>query len=34
MKENKLTELSMVFSFDIRNLVKFLKYNHESIISN
>lgn len=34
MKENKLTELSMDFSVDIINLVKFLKFNHESIISN
>ncbi len=34
MKENKLTELSMDFSVDIINLVKYLKSNHESIISN
>lgn len=34
MKENKLTELSMAFSVDIINLVKCLKSNHESIISN
>ena len=34
MKENKLTELSMEFSVDIINLVKLLKSNHESIISN
>ena len=34
MKENKLTELSMEFAVDIINLVKYLKYNHESIISN
>ena len=34
MKENKLVELSMDFSVDIINLVKFLKLNHESIISN
>ncbi len=34
MKENKLTELSMEFSVDIINLVKHLKLNHESIISN
>ncbi len=34
MKENKLTELSMEFSVDIINLVKYLKSNHESIISN
>ncbi len=34
MKENKLAELSMNFSVDIINLVKRLKANHESIISN
>ena len=34
MKENKLTELSMEFSVDIIGLVKQLKSNHESIISN
>ena len=34
MKENKLAELSMAFSVDIINLVKYLKSNHESIISN
>ena len=34
MKENKLVELSMEFSVDIINLVKFLKLNHETIISN
>ena len=34
MKENKLVELSMDFSVDIINLVKFLKANHETIISN
>ena len=34
MKENKLAELSMEFSVDIINLVKTLKSNHESIISN
>ena len=34
MKENKLVELSMNFSVDIINLVKFLKSNHETIISN
>ncbi len=28
MKENKLVELSMDFSVDIINLVKFLKSNH------
>ena len=34
MKENKLTELSLEFSVDIINLVKYLKSNHESVISN
>lgn len=34
MKENKLAELSMEFSVDIINLVKYLKRDHESIISN
>ena len=34
MKENKLVELSMDFSVDIINLVKFLKSNHETIIAN
>ena len=34
MKENKLVELSMDFSVDIINLVKFLKLNHETIIAN
>ena len=34
MKENKLAELSMEFSVDIIKLVKQLKMNHESIISN
>ena len=34
MKENRLVELSMEFSVDIINLVKHLKSNHESIISN
>ena len=34
MKENKLVELSMGFSVDIINLVKFLKANHETIIAN
>lgn len=34
MKENKLAELSMEFAADIINLVKLLKTNHESIISN
>ena len=34
MAESKLRELSMGFSVDIINLVKFLKSNHESIIAN
>ncbi len=34
MKENKLAELSMEFSVDIIHLVKHLKSNHETIISN
>ena len=34
MKENKLAKLSMDFSVDVINLVKYLKSNHESIISN
>ena len=34
MKKNKLAELSMEFSVDVINLVKHLKSNHESIISN
>ena len=34
MKENILAELSMDFSVDVINLVKYLKSNHESIISN
>ena len=34
MKENKLAELSLDFAVDILNLVKFLKSNHESVISN
>ena len=34
MKENKLVDLSMEFSVDIINLVRHLKSNHESIISN
>ena len=34
MAESKLRELSMEFSVDIINLVKFLKSNHESVISN
>ena len=31
MKENKLVELSMDFSVDIINLVKYLKVNHETL---
>ncbi len=34
MKENKLVEISMDFSVEIINLVKMLKSQHESIISN
>ncbi len=34
MKENKLAERSMAYSVDIINLVKRLKENRESIISN
>ena len=34
MAESKLREMSMDFSVDIINLVKFLKSNHETIISN
>ena len=34
MKENKLTELSLEFSVKIIELVKHLKLNKESIISN
>lgn len=34
MKENKLAELSLEFSVDIINLVKHLKSNRESVISN
>ena len=34
MKENKLVEFSMDFSVNIINLVKHLKANHETIISN
>lgn len=33
MKENKLVDLSMDFSVDMVNLVKFLKAKHETIIS-
>ena len=34
MKENKLADMSMLFSVQIINLVKELKAKHESIISN
>lgn len=34
MAESKLRELSMNFSVDIINLVKYLKANHESVIAN
>ena len=34
MKENRLAEMSMEFSVEIINLVKYLKANKESIISN
>ena len=34
MRENKLADLSMEFSVDIIRLVRHLKSNHESIISN
>ena len=34
MKENRLAELSMEFSVDIINLVRQLKENRETIISN
>jgi len=34
MAESKMRELSMEFSVDIINLVKFLKSNHESVIAN
>ena len=34
MAESKLHELSMDFSVDIINLVKYLKSNHETIIAN
>ena len=34
MAESKLCELSMDFSVDIINLVKYLKSNHETIIAN
>ena len=34
MAESKLRELSMDFSVDVINLVKYLKSNHETIIAN
>ncbi len=34
MKENKLAEMSMKFSVDIINLVKHLKSQHETVVSN
>jgi len=34
MKENKLVDLSMDFSVDMVNLVKFLKAKHETITSS
>ncbi len=34
MSESKLRELSMEFSVDIIELVKYLKSNKESIVSN
>ena len=34
MAETKLREMSMDFSVDIINLVKYLKSNHETIIAN
>ena len=34
MAESKLRELSMEFSVDIINLVKYLKSNHESVIAH
>ena len=34
MAESKLREMSMNFSVDIINLVKYLKSNHEMIIAN
>ena len=34
MAESKLREISMDFSVDIINLVKYLKTNHETIIAN
>lgn len=34
MKENKLAEISMEFAIDVLKLVKLLKEQHETIISN
>ena len=34
MKDNKLADISMDFSVQIINLVKYLKSKHESVISN
>ena len=34
MAESKLREMSMAFSVEIINLVKYLKSNHETIIAN
>ena len=34
MAESKLRDLSMDFSVDIVNLVKYLKSNHETVIAN
>ena len=34
MKENKLADISMDFSAQIINLVKYLKSKHETVISN
>ena len=34
MAESKLRELSMEFSVDMINLVRYLKANHESVIAN
>ena len=34
MAESKLREMSIDFSVDIVNLVKYLKSNHETIIAN
>ena len=33
-KQNKLVDLSVSFAVEILNLVKFLKSQHETIISN